>query len=441
MTVKKKNVKPKKTENIRRSGSVPLEQKAAQRTGRKKKTPSAGIVRTAGVLSRNPSGKTPLKAGKTQTQLKAEKTPLKVGKTPVKKPQHKTEKTPIKAEKRAASKKEKTATARVIRTEPVKRKKTAKPQNRLPRIISIEEENQTVTLPPQVPEKDEIISDTEEEWQEIGKKDSLKTYMENISRYPLIGIEDEVRLAEMIHSADPEQKKQAAQTLIQSNLRLVVKIAHDFKGIGLPLMDLISEGNIGLMRSVYKFDPALGAKFSSYAAWWIKQSMHRALSNQTRTIRIPVQTGAKIRKIRLTREKLTAELGREPLDTELAAELNFSKRTVNMLRHAESSTFSLNDPIKSGENDTFEELIADPNAKSPEKQVSDADSLQRLHVAMTLLDDREREVINLRFFRFKTLEQVSVMINRTRERVRQIQNQALAKMRVVMQEEAEVVNS
>ena len=112
-----------------------------------------------------------------------------------------------------------------------------------------------------------------------------------------------------------------------------------------------------------------------------------------------------------------------------------------MLRHAESSTFSLNDPIKTGENDTFEELIADPNAKSPEKQVSDADSLQRLRAAMSLLDEREREVITLRFYRFKTLEQVSVIINRTRERVRQIQNQALAKMRTVMAEEAEVVNS
>ena len=329
----------------------------------------------------------------------------------------------------------------MISPQPAARKKSDGKRKSLPRIISAKEIRKPDEPQPETPENEENLPDMEEELLDFGKKDSLKTYMENISRYPLISVEDEVRLAEMIHSPDQEQKKQAAQTLIQSNLRLVVKIAHDFKGIGLPLMDLISEGNIGLMRSVYKFDPALGAKFSSYAAWWIKQSMHRALSNQTRTIRIPVQTGAKIRKIRLTREKMTAELGREPLDTELAEELHYSKRTVNMLRHAESSTFSLNDPIKSGENDTFEELIADPNAKSPEKQVSDADSLQRLREAMSLLDDREREVITLRFYRFKTLEQVSVIINRTRERVRQIQNQALAKMRTVMAEEAEVVNS
>jgi len=341
----------------------------------------------------------------------------------------------------SVSKKKKAPAAKVISPQPEKRKKPAEKGKSLPRIISGKEIRKPDEPQPQTPENEEIQPDMEDELLEVGKKDSLKTYMENISRYPLISVEDEVRLAEMIHSPDQEQKKQAAQTLIQSNLRLVVKIAHDFKGIGLPLMDLISEGNIGLMRSVYKFDPALGAKFSSYAAWWIKQSMHRALSNQTRTIRIPVQTGAKIRKIRLTREKMTAELGREPLDTELAEELHFSKRTVNMLRHAESSTFSLNDPIKSGENDTFEELIADPNAKSPEKQVSDADSLQRLREAMSLLDEREREVITLRFYHFKTLEQVSVIINRTRERVRQIQNQALAKMRTVMAEEAEVVNS
>ena len=409
MTVKKKTIKTETIRNIRHTGTGPRKKRETTPTptGKTRNMLSVGKIKSGTASSRDPSGKPPLRKKTAETSVSKNKNPV-----------------------------------RVITPQPVKRKMAQKPQKKMPRVIGLEEETiPAAALPPPVPEQDEIQSDNDEEWPEIGKKDSLKSYMENISRYPLIGIEDEVRLAEMIHSADPEQKKQAAQTLIQSNLRLVVKIAHDFKGIGLPLMDLISEGNIGLMRSVYKFDPALGAKFSSYAAWWIKQSMHRALSNQTRTIRIPVQTGAKIRKIRLTREKLAAELGREPLDTELAAELNYSKRTVNMLRHAESSTFSLNDPIKSGENDTFEELIADPNAKSPEKQVSDADSLQRLHVAMTLLDDREREVITLRFFRFKTLEQVSVMIHRTRERVRQIQNQALAKMRVVMQEEAEVVNS
>ena len=206
--------------------------------------------------------------------------------------------------KRENTKKSQQKISRVVKADLRKAERRTGAKDRTPRIISPVNETAAAIPLPRPPEPEENESEWEEDgWEETGKKDSLKTYMENISRYPLVSVEDEVRLAAMIHGSDPVLKKQAADTLINSNLRLVVKIAHDFKGIGLPLMDLISEGNIGLMRSVEKFDPALGAKFSSYAAWWIKQSMHRALSNQTRTIRIPVQTGAKIRKIRLTREK------------------------------------------------------------------------------------------------------------------------------------------
>ena len=436
MTLKKKNIKTENRKITRRTVAAQREKPAAA-SGKSQKSPSARREKKA---ASDLTGQTP--AEKKRKSAVAPKKKAAVSDQPAETQSAARKKTASAAGKPGSvSKKKKTPAAKVISPQPAARKKTDGKRKSLPRIISTEEIWKPDEPLPETPENEETLPEMEEELLDVGKKDSLKTYMENISRYPLISVEDEVRLAEMIHSPDQEQKKQAAQTLIQSNLRLVVKIAHDFKGIGLPLMDLISEGNIGLMRSVYKFDPALGAKFSSYAAWWIKQSMHRALSNQTRIIRIPVQTGAKIRKIRLTREKMTAELGREPLDTELAEELHYSKRTVNMLRHAESSTFSLNDPIKTGENDTFEELIADPNAKSPEKQVSDADSLQRLREAMSLLDEREREVITLRFYRFKTLEQVSVIINRTRERVRQIQNQALAKMRTVMAEEAEVVNS
>ena len=344
--------------------------------------------------------------------------------------------------KRENTKKSQQKISRGVKADLRKAERRTGAKDRTPRIISPVNETAAAIPLPRPPEPEENESEWEEDgWEETGKKDSLKTYMENISRYPLVSVEDEVRLAAMIHGSDPVLKKQAADTLINSNLRLVVKIAHDFKGIGLPLMDLISEGNIGLMRSVEKFDPALGAKFSSYAAWWIKQSMHRALSNQPKIIRIPVQTGSKIRKIRQTREKLTAELGREPLISELAEAMHYTERTIKMLLHAESSTFSLNDPIKSGENDTFEELIADPNAKSPRELTGDQDSFQRLRDALDLLDERERNVIMLRFFHHKTLEEVSVLIDRTRERVRQIQNQALAKLRMVMAEEAEVVNS
>ena len=273
------------------------------------------------------------------------------------------------------------------------------------------------------------------------KRDALKSYMVQIAVFPRISVEDEVRLAKQIHGKNAAKGYQAEETLINANLRLVVKIAHDFKGMGLPLSDLISEGNLGLIRSARKFDPTKGAKFSSYAAWWIKQSMRRALWNQARVIRTPVQTGAKLHKVRRMRESLRQELGREPEIGELAAALNFSERTVTMLLHADNRVFSLQDSIKEGENDTFEELIEDPNAKSPELLCSDADSMQMLHQAVARLDPRERQVLIMRFYEGLTLEQASLLINRTRERVRQIQSQALRKLRSMMAEESEVVNS
>ncbi|MBO4647937.1 MAG: RNA polymerase sigma factor RpoD/SigA [Lentisphaeria bacterium] len=264
--------------------------------------------------------------------------------------------------------------------------------------------------------------------------------MGEIEGYPLISQEDEARLAGFIHDSNSERKDKAYETLVVSNLRLVVKIAHDFKGMGLNLPDLISEGNIGLMRAAEKFNPAKGAKFSSYAAWWIKQSILRAIMNQTRTIRIPAQSGHKMMQIRKMRDSLRLRLGREPLDSEIAAELHFSERTVSTLRLAETSIFSLNDPIQTGENDTFEELISDPNAKSPERLAGDQDSFHRLREALEKLDPREREIIELRFFRKQTLESVSLLIGRTRERVRQIQNQALGKLQTMLKDEADAAN-
>lgn len=273
------------------------------------------------------------------------------------------------------------------------------------------------------------------------RHDALKAYMSRIGQISRITPDDETVLARRIRQGNLVDRENAEQTLIQANLRLVVKIAHDFKGRGLPLGDLISEGNIGLMRAARKFDPAKGAKFSSYAAWWIRQSIYRALANQPRIIRIPVQSGMKLRKIRKTRDALCMKLGREPQILEIAEELHYSERTVNLLSQAENSVFSLNDPIQSGENDTFEELIPDPHAQSPDVLLGDQDSRERLHEALRLLDKREREVLRLRFFQRKTLEEVSILLNRTRERVRQIQNQALIRLRGIMAEEAEVVNS
>ena len=277
------------------------------------------------------------------------------------------------------------------------------------------------------------------------KNDTMKTYMNEIGQISLVSKEQEVDLAAKIHGIDNSEHDEARKTLIKANLRLVVKIAHDFKGLGLPLLDPISEGNIGLMRAVEKFDPAKGAKFSSYAAWWIKQSMRRALANQSRIIRIPVQSAGKINKIKSIRTKLAEKLGREPTDAEIAKDLDFSERTVAGLRLADLRTFSLHDPIQQGEDGEFQDIIPDRGAQTPDRILSDVESVSRLVDLLSELDERERMILKMRFGldgnRPKTLEEVSQTIGRTRERVRQIQNQALTRLRELLQDEAGYANN
>ena len=249
------------------------------------------------------------------------------------------------------------------------------------------------------------------------KNDTMKVYMQDIGQISLVSKAEEVDLAAKIHGRDSGEHDEARATLIQANLRLVVKIAHDFKGLGLPLLDLISEGNIGLMRAVEKFDPAKGAKFSSYAAWWIKQSM---------------------------RMKLAEKLGREPTDAEIAANLDFSERTVAGLRLADLKTFSLHDPIQQGEDGEFQDIIPDRGAMTPDRILGDVESIKRLVELLRDLDERERMILKMRFGldnnRPRTLEEVSQEIGRTRERVRQIQNQALSKLKSMLADEADFTN-
>lgn len=267
------------------------------------------------------------------------------------------------------------------------------------------------------------------------KNDPMKAYMQDIGEIPLISKDEEIELAARIKRGD----EQARQKLIKSNLRLVVKIAHDFKGLGLPLLDLISEGNIGLMRAAEKFDPAKGAKFSSYSAWWIKQSMRRALSQKSRTIRVPVASAGKITKIRTARVQLTESLGRAPTDTEIAEHLDLTRRTVQGLKLADLKTFSLHDPIQKGEEGNFEDIIPDTGAATPDSIIEDSESIQSLRRLIHRLDQRERTILVMRYGldgnRPKTLEEVSKIIGRTRERVRQIQMQALKKLRTLIDEE------
>jgi RNA polymerase primary sigma factor len=263
----------------------------------------------------------------------------------------------------------------------------------------------------------------------VSENDSLKLYMQEISRYKLVSRQEEVDLAAAIRAGSQE----ARQHLIRSNLRLVVKIAHDFKGRGLPLVDLIAEGNVGLIRAVEKFDPSKGAKLSSYSAWWIKQSMRRAIANQSRTVRIPIQSAAKLGAIRAARATLSNDLHREPTTKELSEKTGLSGRTLGSLAGIHSHTVSLDAPIRDGDDGQFGDLVADGNAVQPDEGYGATDYQACMLSMVRYLDPRERTVILRRFglngFNRHTLEELSDIIGRTRERVRQIQNGALSKLR------------
>ena len=267
------------------------------------------------------------------------------------------------------------------------------------------------------------------------QNDTLQCYMRRINTYPLITPQEEIELAAGIRRGNDD----ARDRLVSSNLRLVVKIAHDFKGRGLPLIDLISEGNIGLMRAVGKFDPTKGAKLSSYAAWWIKQSMRRAIANQVHTVRVPIQSAAKLRKMQVVRAELKRRLQRDPTDLELAVESGLPEYTVSRLKMVSTTTLSFQDPVQNDGDREFSEVIADTTAMSPDKVAESDDSLRRILELVDRLDDRERAILKLRFGlddgRKRTLDEVSEVVGCTRERVRQIQNATLRRLRQMLSDE------
>ncbi|MBK1828549.1 sigma-70 family RNA polymerase sigma factor [Haloferula rosea] len=263
----------------------------------------------------------------------------------------------------------------------------------------------------------------------IENDSSLKLYLREISRTPLLTPADEVELAAKIKAGD----KEARTRMINANLRLVVKIAQDYSGYGLPLPDLISEGNIGLMKAVERFDPEKGGKLSTYAAWWIKQSIKRALANQSKTIRLPVHMVDKIAKMRRISSMLAEALGREPTDDELAEEIGLPRRKLAMLKQASQRPTSLDAPINDGEATQYSEIIGDESAEDPLMALSDKNLHGELDDLLAVLDQRERQIIDERFGlsgrKPLTLEEVGREFGVTRERIRQLQNVALTKMR------------
>jgi RNA polymerase primary sigma factor len=262
----------------------------------------------------------------------------------------------------------------------------------------------------------------------------MRTYMQEISKTPLLTKQEEFDLAERIKAGD----KAARDHMISANLRLVVKIAYDYNNFGLPLLDLISEGNIGLIKAVERFDPSKGGKLSTYAAWWIKQSIKRALANQSKTIRLPVHLVDRIARMRKVTAQLADELDREPTDEEIAFTMDMPINKVAHLKSVSVRPASLDAPVGEDGDTTFGELVGDEEGVTPYESFQEKSMSDDLKSIIGRLDDREAEIIELRFGLDGnaplTLEEVGERFEITRERVRQIQNIAIHKMRRLMTE-------
>ena len=262
---------------------------------------------------------------------------------------------------------------------------------------------------------------------------AIRLYLREIGQVKLLTVQEEIALAARIKKGD----KKAREHMIKANLRLVVKIARDYDGLGLPLLDLISEGNIGLMKAVERFDPKKGGKLSTYGSWWIKQSIKRALANQSKTIRLPVHLVDKISKMRRTAMKIQEELGREPTDEELAAELGTTAARVSQMRTVSIRPASLDAPVGDDDSNNFSEIVEDTRAVNPYDELEDKTVTGMLQDMVKHLDDRESTILRYRFGldggNEKTLEEVGAKFGVTRERIRQIQNLALRKLRKMIE--------
>src|SRR5436190_8791419 len=227
----------------------------------------------------------------------------------------------------------------------------------------------------------------------LPRGDALQLYLREIGEVKLLTPDEEIALAKRVRKGD----RKARENMIKANLRLVVKIARDYSGLGLPLLDLINEGNIGLMKGVERFDPTKGAKLSTYASWWIKQAIKRALSNQSKTIRLPDHVVDKLANIRRAEVKLHEMLDRDPSDEELADFLGLDVRRVKIYRQASKAPVSLDAPLSDGDSDQVSEIIADPNAVAPfERLVKETDTAL-LKEVLAGLTDREKAILAMRF--------------------------------------------
>jgi RNA polymerase primary sigma factor len=269
---------------------------------------------------------------------------------------------------------------------------------------------------------------------DLPRGDTLQLYLREIGQVKLITPKEEIILAKRIKKGD----RKAREQMITANLRLVVKIARGYEGLGLPLLDLINEGNIGLMKGVERFNPRKGAKLSTYASWWIKQCMMRALANQSKTIRLPVHVVDKVAHIRKAEVKLREAFDRDPTDREVADHLGLNPRRIQQYRDASRAPISLDAPVGADEPKQISEVVADPNAAAPFDRLIRENDSELVREVLATLTPRENKILAMRFGlddgRPKTLEEIGDRLGVTRERIRQIQEEALHKMRVKIAE-------
>jgi RNA polymerase primary sigma factor len=261
--------------------------------------------------------------------------------------------------------------------------------------------------------------------------DSLQLFLKDIGRVDLLTAAQEVELAKRIERGDHRAK----QEMIEANLRLVVSIAKRYRNQGLPFLDLIQEGTIGLVRAAEKFDYRKGFKFSTYATWWIRQAVARALADKARTIRMPVHVVEKLNKIVRSERKLRAELGREPTTGEIALDLDLSPDEVEQIRRSSQTPVSLEKPVGDEEESEFGHFITDESAPLPDEAAETTLRRETLEKLLHKLSVRERQVLILRYGldgkHPRTLDEVGRTFNVTRERIRQIENQTLKKLRAL----------
>ena len=266
--------------------------------------------------------------------------------------------------------------------------------------------------------------------------DSVKLYLREIGKIPLLSQEEEFELAQKVIHGNEKEKKRAKDKMAESNMRLVVSIAKRYSGRGLDFLDLIQEGNTGLLRAVEKFDPDKGFKFSTYATWWIRQAITRAIADQARTIRIPVHMVETINKVLRTQRRLTQELNREPTTEEIGKAMDMDADKIEYVMKIKQDIASLDASVgRDGEDDdsSLGDFIEDEDRVSPEDAAANQLLKEQIASILSTLTDREQKIIKMRFGigggKSHTLEEVGAEFSVTRERIRQIEAKALAKLR------------